>query len=72
MSQRKVHQASGKFEAVQQAECAGNRQSAAGLAAGAGSPLAYNSSHTHPKSSNNYQQTQTHPSNVHKKKNKTK
>lgn len=66
MSQRKV-QASGKFEAVQQEVCGLDHQTA-----GAGSPPAYNSSHTHPKTSNNYRQTQTHPSNaVHKKKNKT-
>ena len=56
MSQRKV-QASGKFEVVEEEEC-GDHQSAA-AAGGAGSRLAYNSSHTHPTTSNNYQQTQT-------------
>ena len=58
MSQRKV-QASGKFEAVEEEEC-WNHQSAAAAAGGAESLLAYNSSHTHPTTSNNdYQQTQT-------------
>ena len=57
MSQRKV-QASGKFEGVEEEEC-WNHQSAAAAAAaaaaagGAGSRLAYNSSHTHPTTSNN-------------------
>lgn len=53
MSQRKV-QASGKFEAVEEEDCE-DHQSAAG---GAASRLAYNSSHTHPTTSNNYQHTQ--------------
>lgn len=56
MSQRKV-QASGKFEAVEEEECGDHHSAAA--AGGAGSRLAYNSSHTHPTTSNNYQQTQT-------------
>lgn len=56
MSQRKV-QASGKFEAVEEEECWVHQSAAA--VGGAGSRLAYNSSHTHPTTSNNYQQTQT-------------
>lgn len=69
MSQRKV-QASGKFEAAEEEE-RWNHQSApaAPAAGGAGLRLAYNSSHTHPTTSNNYQQTQTdtpHQANVHK------
>jgi len=55
MSQRKV-QANGKFEAVEEEDCEDHHQSVAG---GAASRLAYNSSHTHPTTSNNYQHTQT-------------
>ena len=64
MSQRKV-QASGKFEAAEEEECWSHQSPAAAAAAappaagGAGSRLAYNSLHTRPTTSNNYQQTQT-------------